>query len=248
MTLGVRAMVIPVTQMIDIMKQGLTDSLQQTISQKASETLSELLKEHEKEKYKIFNEDEYEKICDMKEQIKDVLSFEPIPEKIRYELKNHVTNNEFIVAGGCFTSMLQNREVNDYDLFLLGYDHDTMSDIIFELNVIQNKEQGRFITVDHSEYQRNPNIIKTWLDTRTRIQYIFTKYKTRKELVDHFDFVHCCVSYDIGEDKLYISREVYDMNMKKKLKKNPTSVGMNPERVTKFENRGWTRYYEAGTL
>ena len=242
-------MVIPVTQMIDIMKQG----MQQTISQMAAETLDELLKEDAESKRRIFSVKENEKILDLKNRIGNLLAVETIPEAIRAEYKDSPDGGDrFIIAGGCFTSILQDSKPNDYDLFILGYSHDQLNyennSIQIELNTIADIDPSRFAIFDHAGYERNPNILKTFLDKKTRIQYIFTSYKTRKELVDHFDFVHCCISFDIGKNKLYLSKETYDLNMHKVLKKNPTSEKIHQDRINKYVNRGWTRYYEAGTL
>ena len=264
-------MTLGLTQVADIIKKGLSDSLQATSQKAAVDALNDVVTRGaiQSNPYnwdarnaamdavtdvinasKIFSQDEILRIMGMKDFVKAKLTISWMPEGLNGHTFNFTGRDRFVVAGGCFTSILHNKDVNDYDLFLLGYDDDLMKESSFvkQLDDVEQIHRGRFITIDHSDYKMNPNILKTYLDNQTRIQYIFTKYKTRKELVDHFDFVHCCISYDLGEDKLYITKETYDMNVTQKLKKNPTTDRINPRRITKFENKGWTRYYEANTL
>jgi hypothetical protein len=84
----------------------------------------------------------------------------------------------------------------------------------------------------------NKQIEQTVFFKKTGVQYITTKYKTREELVKHFDFKHCCVSYDFSKDKLYITREVYDLIKAKKLVQNSNRIPAE-WRFEKFKERGW---------
>jgi hypothetical protein len=84
----------------------------------------------------------------------------------------------------------------------------------------------------------NDQIEQTIFFKHSKFQYITTKYKTREELINHFDFRHCCVSYDFATDKLYITREVYDLIKSKRLVQNGIR---RPAlwRYEKFHHRGW---------
>jgi hypothetical protein len=191
---------------------------------------------------RIFSDDESLRIFGLKDFVKGKLTVSPLPEGLREQtVSSHAGKDRFVIAGGCFTSILLNENVNDFDLFLLGYDEDLLKDshIAKQLDEKENREPGRFYTFDHANYTKNPNILKTYLDTHSRIQYIFTKYKTRKELVGHFDFVHCGISYDLGEDKLYITREAYDVNMLKKLIVSKSAPFISQSRIEKFKRRGF---------
>jgi hypothetical protein len=106
-----------------------------------------------------------------------------------------------VVAGGCFTSMWYNEEPRDYDLFML----DTPSAPLFDATL--NTIHGSSKPTKNDDYTyKNPNIkcVYTQKDSMggTR-QYIFSKFKTVKELLNDFDLKHTRVAYD--GDKLYIS-------------------------------------------
>jgi hypothetical protein len=94
------------------------------------------------------------------------------------------------------------------------------------------------VRVGDSNYMQNDKIEKTVFVQNSRIQYINTKYKTREELIKHFDFKHCCVSYDPLNDKLFITREVYDLIKAKKLVQNNDTAPAY-WRYEKFWQRGW---------
>lgn len=130
------------------------------------------------------------------------------------------------IAGGAFTSLWYYEVPRDIDLFFInnteGFD------------ILNNP---RF-KVTLSEYMSNPNIKKVVLDTETNIQYIYTNYASREQLINHFDMMHCCVSYDFKEDKLYISPAVLDTIKRKIIRPN----GQNKValwRSEKMIKRGW---------
>lgn len=94
------------------------------------------------------------------------------------------------------------------------------------------------VRIGNSNYMENNQIEQTIFFELSQMQYITTKYKTREELVKHFDFKHCCVSYDFATDKLYITREVYDLIKSKKLVQNSDRIPA-AWRFDKFQERGW---------
>jgi len=140
---------------------------------------------------------------------------------------------KIVIAGGCFASMINREPVNDYDVFMLDDDSNRMT-----VESISVSPLSGDVRVGDSNYMQNDKIEKTVFVKNSRIQYINTKYKTREELIKHFDFKHCCVSYDFSKDKLYITREVYDLIKAKKLVHNsdkPPALW----RYEKFHDRGW---------
>ena len=161
-----------------------------------------------------------------------------VKDVIRAHMNTHVPMRNFdmshvIVAGGCFASMLNGEVVKDFDVFLLDSDTNRMGlDMIEMLNPTGIKSH----TGD--EYIKNDKIEKVVTIGSNAIQYISTKYKNRLELIEHFDFKHCCVSYDYKVDRLFITRETFDLIKSKTLKQNTDKV---PEqwRFEKFESRGW---------
>jgi hypothetical protein len=143
--------------------------------------------------------------------------------------------SKIVVAGGCFASLLNGEYARDYDVFLLDDEHNR--NIAKGLSkLFENNHNAR---IGNSDYMNNDKVEHTLFFHDTKIQYVTTKYKTREELVKHFDFRHCCVSYDFATDKLYITREVYDLIRNKILKKNTDKVPAM-WRYEKFVNeRGW---------
>jgi hypothetical protein len=146
----------------------------------------------------------------------------------RHVLENSLV--EGILAGGCFTSWYHQEVPKDFDLFVTDQIHK-------EIILACSTELNRFKFTD-GEYMGNPSIERAILDTQTKIQYVLVKYKTRKEIIDHFDAEHSAVSYDHENDQLYISPSTYEC-IKNKIIKPHGSNEIQPWRVYKFLKRGF---------
>lgn len=143
-----------------------------------------------------------------------------------------------ILAGGCFTSWFHLEEPTDYDVFILNNDQRA----IRLLEQLAESTPDAY-KVSDEEYLNNANnkgnITKVVLEKSTRVQYIVTKYKTREELISHFDCEHACVSYSPSVEKLFISRSTYDC-MKNKVLKSHNGNAIPEWRVSKFiDKRGF---------
>jgi hypothetical protein len=143
-----------------------------------------------------------------------------------------------ILAGGCFSSWFHLEEPTDYDMFILNNDQRA----IRHLEQLAERTPDAY-KVSDEEYLNNANnkgnITKVVLEKSTRVQYIVTKYKTREELISHFDCEHACVSYSPSDDKLFISRSTYDC-MKNKVLKSHNGNAIPEWRVSKFiDKRGF---------
>ena len=177
----------------------------------------------------MFSDNEVFGIEKAKEEIKSLI-------RIRKLLWNGITRN-VVIAGGFFTASLQLNKFKDIDIFILNNDFD----------VFNNLTQGRHHNVtewSRSElvkYNHNPEIVDVINNNVTKAQYILTKYKTREELLAHFDYKHCKVSYVPQEDKLYINRETFDCIKLKVLKWNNKQLDTPNQiyRKNKFLNEGW---------
>jgi hypothetical protein len=184
----------------------------------------------------VFSPKEMQDIMDVKIKIMDVhhkhrIGFEDAFEKYA---------DSYVYAGGVFTSLLNNEEPKDIDFFIL---EDPISveprpSIWFETLLI-NRGAFQPSTIKHHDikYMKNKHIKKVVTDTRSNIQYIFTDYKTREELIESFDYLHCCVSYYKGD--LYLSKATYNTIRDKSL------IVHNQDnwakwREDKFLKRGWT--------
>jgi hypothetical protein len=157
--------------------------------------------------------------------------------RARYFFTSDVLRN-VILAGGCFTSWFHREEPTDYDVFILNNDQRA----IRLLEQLAERTPDAY-KVSDEEYLNNANnkgnITKVVLEKSTRVQYIVTKYKTREELISHFDCEHACVSYSPSDEKLFISRSTYDC-MKNKVLKSHNGNAIPEWRVSKFiDKRGF---------
>jgi hypothetical protein len=143
-----------------------------------------------------------------------------------------------IIAGGAFTSLYHGEPVKDYDVFILG-DEFTTDLFMHKIEIMKQDFPDRFIDSDLN-YLNNGNntrnITYITLDTKTKIQYIFTKYLTRQELLKSFDAQHACISYQ-GE-KLHVSPLTMDCIKRKIIKAHNGNV-IAQWRVDKFQKKGF---------
>jgi hypothetical protein len=147
-------------------------------------------------------------------------------------------NPDIVIAGGCWASKLQGDSFKDIDIFILGDSsypdlHERKQTAIRELMKawipsIENK------TVDY--VRDNDKVDEVWTSKEKVLQFIFTKHKTRKDLINDFDYVHCMTSY--SEGKLYITRKIYDAIIKKHLIVQ-NSKNIQEWRQQKFRDRGY---------
>lgn len=138
--------------------------------------------------------------------------------------------DNLVIAGGCFASWMNGEDARDIDVFVVG----SLEDQVKIKKTIQDTQPD---LEDVSDYRRdNDKIIGVYNNKKTKVQFIFTQYKTREELIDHFDFVHCKVSYYKG--KLFINRDTYNSIRDMKLVPNQSNR-IAQWRVEKFVSRGW---------
>jgi hypothetical protein len=137
-----------------------------------------------------------------------------------------------IIAGGVFIPFLNTTvpDWNDIDVFVLGGEQgfEEYAKVLSETSVRQ----------DNAEYmkQLHPHIYSIYQDKNQKVQYIFTHFNTREELIKNFDYVHCCISYDF--DKLHVSKQTYDAIMTKRLVVNNQN-SVSEYRRRKFIDRGF---------
>ena len=151
--------------------------------------------------------------------------------------------NGIVVAGGCFASWYHGESANDIDIFLL---ESVDTTIIQNYFLHLNKDlDGNRITTHDADYfskfsTKQEKITCTWKDSKTAIQVIATTFKTKKELLDHFDFVHCCMNYHNGQ--LHVSPRVLDAIKTKTLIQNCAEDNfsvLKSRREDKYKKRGY---------
>lgn len=87
----------------------------------------------------------------------------------------------------------------------------------------------------------NAVINSRWLP----INLVSTTYKTRKELIDHFDMAQCQIHYALDHTdkkwKVFATRKTLDLIHNKQIAMSKTYVGaLKPWRVERYTSRGWT--------
>jgi hypothetical protein len=222
--------------------------------------------ERELLKTRLFNKEEREELRKLKERIR--YHFDQL--RLAEEKMIPFNMEKVVIAGGCFVSFLHMQDPNDFDIFFLDdeYNHllakglaeSYQTDKDVKIPIIQhpvnppganvaigtisvrpkNKSKNDRVRIGNSNYMDNDKIEQTVFFKDSKMQYITTKYKTREELINHFDFKHCRVSYDYTNDKLFITRETYDLIKSKTLVPNK---GRQPAmwRYEKFLERGWKK-------
>lgn len=145
-----------------------------------------------------------------------------------------VLQNHLVIAGGCFTSWFHGDEPKDIDVFFYG--DDDQRDYFASLLARINTTHPLTHSCVRSAYHVNNDQITDVFNELSGFQFILTKYKTREELIKHFDYSHCMVSFD--GDKLYISRETYDAIKNKHLIVN-NNERIAEWRTAKFLARGF---------
>lgn len=176
----------------------------------------------------MFSENETYNIEEAKREIKSYI-------RSRSLLWNGLTRN-VVIAGGFFTSVMQNKTFKDIDIFILDNDiavYNELTERQWPATMWRRSEM--------MSYMHNTDILDVINNTRTQAQYILTKYKTREELIAHFDYKHCKVSYVPEDDKLYINRETYDCIKLKVLKWNNKQLDQPNQiyRKNNLLNQGW---------
>ena len=179
----------------------------------------------------LFTDAEQAEIRNMKYVLKNnYLKF--LPEKLKY-------NQKVVVAGGCFASFLNKELPHDIDIFILD-DAETKQYVREYVNDVNQSKPGMF-KIGSTDYMNNDKIEFTAFDMNHKNQFVTTSYTTRAELIAHFDMVHCCVSYTPYNDKLYITRDVFDTIKKTQIRSNQSGIMelVAPWRIEKMKERGW---------
>jgi hypothetical protein len=181
---------------------------------------------------KTFSPYEQALISGAKQRLKDKY-WMYIPSELMY-------SKNIVIAGGCWTSLFHGDTPRDIDVFILN-DKKTKDMVHTHIQQVKFKNpSSEIIKEGSSNYMDNDSIEYTAFDTITKLQFITTKYATRRELVAHFDMLHCCVSYTPWDDKLHISRDVYDTIMKKEIRAQSGVMELvKPYRIERMKERGW---------
>ena len=183
----------------------------------------------------VFNDSEVNELLTWKE-----LSFNALMANLELPA---VFRKSVVLAGGVYTSWHHMEKIKDIDVFILDDGYDAAI-----LNYLKSQVGKIFNSFNNApEYKRdNPHINDVYnaetvifkaIPNALKYQFIFTKYKTREELISHFDYLHCTPNYHNGN--FFVRKDAYDAIRDKKLivhnEKNQVEW-----RRTKFISRGFT--------
>jgi hypothetical protein len=146
-------------------------------------------------------------------------------------------NPNVVVAGGVWASELQSEYIKDVDVFILDCPNDIKESI--RGAIMADYEDSKNKTEDY--VRNNEKVTEVWTSKRKLVQFIFTKHQTRNDLINDFDYVHCKTSY--SENKLYITRKIYDAIMNKQLIVQ-NNKNIQQWRKEKFLERGYKETVE----
>lgn len=181
-------------------------------------------------KKQLFSQYERDFLLNLKENLQINLRL-----NLKYISQN---SSSMVVAGGFFASYICEAEnsYNDIDIFIQHDSHPSIN--------LMRKDSGFVEVTKLSDYVVSDNhIVAVFNHPITKFQYIFTKYKTRQEVIKNFDFVHCMISYE--DNKLYLTRQMFDAASKKLLIPNKPVDQIRSKRWNKFRERG---YHEAVSI
>ena len=143
-----------------------------------------------------------------------------------------------IIAGGCMTSWAYGQEPHDIDVFILDTDAKTYADL---------KSRSMYVpgfSLVYDDARKNtsqpypPGFAKLIVNHQSKLQFICTSAKTRRELIDGFDYVHTQAHYEAVTDQLWMSYNIYHAIKQKCLIKTP-AWKPNPARLIKLFNQGF---------
>jgi|SRR6185503_8679095 len=151
-------------------------------------------------------------------------------------------NYPMFIAGGYFASLINGEPINDIDIFVLDAGNYKFADMSFAtiLSTWQSSKGKILSPKDDGSYNKKPNIINIYeiaTDAGRTLQFMLMDLKSRKDVIDGFDFEHCKVSCDY--EHFYISKHAFDLIKSKNLEYN--HIGLPAAyRIEKFKTRGWS--------
>jgi hypothetical protein len=183
----------------------------------------------------VFNDGEVNELLRWKD-----LSFAALIQTLELPISLH---KSVVLAGGVYTNWHHREGIKDIDVFILKDGHEAAilsylkSKIgsIFDPNAFKNA----------SDYKRdNTNIEEVYnamaILPRVLYQFIFTKYKTREELISHFDFLHCTPNY--YNSNLYVRKDAFEAIRDKRLVVHNKDNQVEWRRHKFLTHRGFTEH------
>jgi len=160
------------------------------------------------------------KVLSVEDRVKVISKLGPVVDAIK-----DITNNKYVIAGGCIASILQDEEPNDYDIYSArNYIRHVCKD--FDAN-----PKAKLVIATKNA--------KTYLVDGLTIQLIVMEHVQTFTPEFKFDFKHCMNKYDPFSGALYVNYP--NLIKSKTLEINP-SYTINAavlKRLYKFAGRGY---------
>lgn len=156
------------------------------------------------------------------------------------------SSKSWFVSGGCIGSLLRGEEVNDIDVYFFSQAEAERVTRLFTQDDSYMHEVAEY----NDKYRDVPNpggklITENAITLKSGVQIITKHYGYPEQIRATFDFAHCTPYFDSRDQKLYISKQQYDLNMNKILLVNNSST-FGIHRENKFIGKGW-RYGDPQT-
>lgn len=183
----------------------------------------------------VFNDGEVNELLRWKD-----LSFAALYQTLELPISFH---KSVILAGGVYTNWHHREGIKDIDVFILKDGHEAAI-----LSYLKSKVGNLFdpnAFKNASDYKRdNSNIEQVYnamsILPRVLYQFIFTKYKTREELISHFDFLHCTPNY--YDSNLYVRKDAFEAIRDKRLVVHNKDNQVEWRRHKFLTHRGFTEH------
>ncbi len=185
--------------------------------------------------YHNFTNLEQLKILDVKDKIKKAV------EELHMTLTKLSMGHGYFVSGGCIGSLLRAEVPNDYDVYFIS---ERIGKQVADLYTNDDSYKNDVEVYDekYRDAIKSPDgrvITENAITLKNKIQLITKHYGSPDEIRKTFDFVHCMPYYDPALDKLYISKQQYDLCVNKKLLIN-NSDSVTSHRKEKFFEKDWS--------
>jgi hypothetical protein len=155
-------------------------------------------------------------------------------------------NNNIILTGGAFASLLNDEKPKDWDFYFNFYE-----DMEYFKDTVENKFIHDIHKVDDQYKEllgKNGKMITANSITMNNdASFITLLTGNPNEIRSHFDYVHCLPYYELATKKLYISKQQYMACTQKTLIIN-NEKSFKPYRHDKFIKRGFKPKYEMNTF
>lgn len=181
-----------------------------------------------------FSPEEVERILAAKEHLREKFTANVVPTWLTFAPLEYM-----FVTGGAIASLLQGEDPNDYDVYCKN-----PMDLSSFVNILTRDFTGNIADVNekYREFvgKNGKMITENAITMNNKISFITVTIGEPQQVRWSFDYTHCLPYYEIGQNKLYISRLQYDACVSKILDvNNPAAV--KSYRESKFLERGYIK-------